>query len=219
MCARYGFVPIRDRILDLFGVDGAWPNLPVIAPTNDVPAVSGGTGSPTLRFLRWGLVPTWTDDQKETGHINARGESLFERPAFREAARKRRCLLPATWFFEWGGPSGARQAYRFELADGAPFAFAGIWEPPALNRSDATCALVTTAANALVAEVHDRMPVILPPDAYEGWLDSDVSNPDALGALLQPFAADAMRRRPASREETLPPKAPRRLSQASLFDL
>lgn len=219
MCARYGFVPIRDRILDLFGVNGAWPDLPVIAPTNDVPVVTAAPGGRALSYYRWGLVPLWTDDPKETGHINARGESLFERRTFREAARRRRCLLPATWFFEWGGPPGARQAYRFELDDGAPFAFAGIWEPPAPNRREATCALVTTSANELVAQIHDRMPVILPPDVHDLWLDPEASNPDALGALLRPYAADRMRRREASREEALPPKAPKRLSQATLFDL
>ncbi|MCW5941665.1 MAG: SOS response-associated peptidase [Fimbriimonadaceae bacterium] len=219
MCARYGFVPMRDRLLDLFGVDGAWPELPVIAPTNDVPAVFESDGSRILSFLRWGLVPRWSDDPKETGHINARSETVFERSVFREAARKRRCLLPATSFFEWGGEKSARQAYRFSLLDGGTFAFAGIWEEATKNRKDATCALLTVGPNELVSPIHDRMPVILRPDAYGVWLDGSLDSPDALGSVLTPYPASAMKRTTATREETLPPKAPPRLSQGSLFDL
>jgi putative SOS response-associated peptidase YedK len=177
-----------------------WRSRYNLAPGETVPvmrAQAGGEGrSLEVAKMRWGLIPRWTKDAATaTAPANARAESLAIRPAFREAFRLRRCLVPATGFYEWQGPSRRRQPYLFRLLDGTPLCFAGVWESwrdPADGRTIDTCAIITTAPNELVRVIHDRMPAILAPDEVGSWLDPRLAEPRELAPLLHPYAADAM---------------------------
>src|SRR5262249_36503826 len=148
--------------------------------------------------LRWGLVPGWSDPTSAAAPlINARAETAAQRPAFRDAFRARRCIVPASGFYEWAQRGDFRQPYWIAVHDGAPFGIAGLWDrwtapSGALLES---CALLTVAANARIAELHDRMPAILAPDAYAAWLDP-AREVAALAALLAPLASDALALRP-----------------------
>ena len=151
-------------------------------------AAGEGAAGRHLVLLRWGLIPSWAKDPAIGARmINARAETLAEKPAFRTAFRKRRCLVLADGFYEWQKRgSGPKQPYRIARGDGAPFAFAGLWErwrDPADGRSVETCTIVTTDANALLRPIHHRMPVILGPEAYGPWLDP-ASEAERLQALL-----------------------------------
>ncbi|MCW3049675.1 MAG: response-associated peptidase [Solirubrobacterales bacterium] len=172
-----------------------------VAPGDDVVAVTTDReGNPRGDVLRWGLVPHWTDDPR-TGFkmINARAETLAERPAYREAFAGRRCLVLADGFYEWERrPGGPKQAWWITRADGEPFAFAGLWATWRGGEPEAeplrTCTIVTTRANAAIGHIHDRMPVILPRDAEAAWLDH-ATPAGALHELLAPLdpAATGMR--------------------------
>ena len=187
MCARFSLAG-PERIADRypqFKLHGGWPRRYNIAPTQDVLAVRND-GAGEVAPLRWGLVPYWAKDlsigQKL---INARAETLAEKPAFRTALQKRRCIVFADGYYEWTGPKGRKQPYRFTVGDGAPFAFAGLWERWGPKEAPvATCAIVTCAPNALCAPFHDRMPAILDDGALDAWLHGDVA--DALDVLV-PF--------------------------------
>jgi putative SOS response-associated peptidase YedK len=163
-----------------------------IAPGDDVVAVTTDReGAPRGELLRWGLVPHWAE-QARTGlkMINARAETIADRPAYRDAFRTRRCLIVADGFYEWQARPGlSKQAWWVTRADGAPFAFAGLWATwhgsdgaPALR----TCAIVTTHPSASLRDLHDRMPVILPPESEAAWLDP-AAGPDELLEMLAPF--------------------------------
>jgi putative SOS response-associated peptidase YedK len=159
-----------------------------IAPTQTVFAVrltAAGQREPV--FLRWGLIPAWADDPTIGQRLlNARSETAAEKPAFREAFRKRRCLIPADGFFEWRAEKRKKQPYLFHRPDGRPFVFAGLWERKERLREPPleTCTILTTAANEVVRPFHDRMPVILTPGQAADWLAA------ADAALLQPTADD-----------------------------
>lgn len=178
-----------------------------IAPTQDVLTVRHENGERRAEMMRWGLVPSWADSPKVGARmINARAETLAERPSFRAAFRRRRCLIPADGFYEWRREGKGRVPIRFALASGEPFAFAGLWErwerpgePPLLS-----CAIVTTRANELVAPIHDRMPAILAPDAERVWMDADITDAALLGELLAPRPSELMRAREASRAVNSP---------------
>jgi putative SOS response-associated peptidase YedK len=157
-----------------------------------------------MSIQRWGLVPHWAKDIK-IGYkmINARSETILEKPSFRTAFKKRRCLIPADGFYEWkkeGADNKAKQPFHFGMKDDSLFAFAGIWEQWKSPEGTVleTCAILTTTPNELVADVHDRMPVILPPTQYELWLSAEPERVAQLQNLLVPFAADAMKRYPVS---------------------
>jgi putative SOS response-associated peptidase YedK len=195
MCARFQFAPPEDWMEEL-GLTTAPEVAPRynIAPSQDVLAVRRErTGSRQARLLRWGLVPSWAPDPDVgSGLINARAESVALRTAFRESFRQRRCLVPAQGFYEWKKFGRAREPWLIRLRDGHTFAFAGLWDRWTRAESPIeSCALVTTTANALVAPIHDRMPVILDRADYARWLDPDASEAD-LRALLQPFPPGAM---------------------------
>jgi putative SOS response-associated peptidase YedK len=150
-------------------------------------------GANAVEEMVWGLVPAWSRDPNIGSKlINARAETLAEKPAFREALRRRRCALLADGFYEWR----AKRPVRFTLADERPFAFAGLWEPSA--GGGATCTIVTCEANALVRPVHGRMPVILADEALEPWLATTELAPADVARLLQPYDPAAMRARDAS---------------------
>ena len=185
MCARFSLAG-PERIADRypqFKLRAGWPRRFNIAPTQDVLAVRNDAAG-EIAPLRWGLVPYWAKDlaigQKL---INARAETLAEKPAFRSALERRRCVIFADGFYEWTGAKGSKQPYRFTVGDGGPFAFAGLWERWGPKDAPvATCAIVTCAPNALCAPFHDRMPAILDDGELETWLHADV--PDALGVLV-----------------------------------
>lgn len=147
-----------------------------VAPTDDVLAVTTTRdGSPRGELLRWGLVPSWSTDPRGAHRmINARAETLQQRPAFRSALERFRCLIIADGFYEWGhDESGVKRAFHITRADHEPFAFAGLWSAWHRGESDEvrSCAIVTTAANATIAPLHDRMPVILDRDNEGVWLE------------------------------------------------
>jgi putative SOS response-associated peptidase YedK len=152
-------------------------------------------GERLLEMRRWGLVPGWARDPRVGNRmINARSETVAERPAFRTAFRVRRCLVPADGFYEWAGGPGPRQPYYIALADGSPFAIAGLWEQWSREGNDVieSCTLLTTRANERVAAVHDRMPVILEAEDYERWLDPALRDPDRLRDMLRPLPAERL---------------------------
>jgi putative SOS response-associated peptidase YedK len=170
-----------------------------IAPTQEVLAVRQPDASgPEAAWLRWGLVPSWSH-APHGGMINARAETLARQPSFRAAFRKRRCLVLADGFYEWKATNGGKQPYYLRLADGSPFAFAGISERAEVDGKHLeSCAIVTTDANELVRPLHDRMPVILAREDFSLWLDPNRHGDAELQALLRPFPSSAMTAYPVS---------------------
>ena len=164
-----------------------------IAPTQAVAIVQIAAGTSVRRWqmVRWGLIPSWAKDASIGNRmINARGETLADKPAFRAAFRRRRCLVPADGYFEWQKTGSVKQPYYIRLCDDRPFAMAGLWESwlnPTTNEPLQSCTIITTQANQLTQPIHDRMPVILDAADYELWLDPQLQDPERLGALLRPF--------------------------------
>jgi putative SOS response-associated peptidase YedK len=158
-------------------------------------------GSRRLDFLTWGLIPSWADDPNIGDHmINARAETVAEKPAFRTAFRTQRCLVVADGFYEWKKEVGWKQPYFVHMKDDRPFGFAGLWEQ--WNKRDEpiySCALLTTDANDVLAPIHDRMPVIIPRENYDPWLDPGNHDPKRLRPLLVPFPADEMEAYPVTK--------------------
>jgi putative SOS response-associated peptidase YedK len=167
-----------------------------IAPSQNICVVLERDGEQCVEFFQWGLIPSWSKEPK--GFINARAETLREKPSFSESFRAKRCLIPADGFFEWKRSGKWRQPYFFQLHDGEPFAFAGIWDTWQSNSHRLfSCAIITTSANEVLAPVHDRMPAILRPESYSDWL-SEWTRPDDLTRLLIPFPSEEMRSHPVS---------------------
>ena len=172
-----------------------------IAPTQQVAAVANN-GQHKLELFRWGLIPSWAKDPAIGNRmINARAESLAEKPSFRAAFKRRRCLILTDGFYEWRKDPGGKTPMYIQLKSGRPFAFAGLWE--AWRSQDAktvlSCTIITTTPNTLMEKIHDRMPAILKPDVYEHWLDPDEQEPDTLSRLIKPYPASLMRAFPVSR--------------------
>ena len=176
-----------------------------IAPTQPVPVIRQNPKEPVreLSLMRWGLIPSWAKDSAGAASmINARAETAATKPAFRDALKSRRCLIPADGFYEWMRTGKAKQPYCFEVNEGELFAFAGIWDrwkDPSGNWVT-SCSILTTTANAVTSAVHDRMPVILDPDSYDLWLDPGMRDVAAAAAsdLLKPYDARLMRCYPVS---------------------
>jgi putative SOS response-associated peptidase YedK len=162
------------------------------------------TGQRSLDLLKWGLIPYWVSDPKGGRKpINAKAETVATVPTFREAYRKRRCILPVDGFFEWRATKGGKQPYAIAMKDGAPFGIAGLWEnwkDPKSGEWIRTFAVITVPANELVAEIHDRMPAILKPESYERWLGDEPDPRD----LLVSFPSAPMRMWPISRRVNKP---------------
>ena len=204
MCGRFTQAAPGEVIAEAFGL----PEVPElaprynIAPTQEVAAVrAGAAGGRELVALHWGLIPAWANDRAVAARmINARAETLAAKAAFRSAFRARRCLVVADGFYEWRKVAAAKRPYFIGLAGGGPFGFAGLWERWAGAGDEAveSCTIVTTAANELVAPIHDRMPVILEPAEFALWLDPALRDPEALQALLRPRAAAGMVAYPVS---------------------
>lgn len=202
MCGRFGFDMPPKRTAAAFGLTEEPQYAPGLncAPGAYVLAIlSTQEGGRIGRSLRWGLVPHWAKDPK-LGYkmFNARSETVAEKPAFRTAFKRRRCLIPATRFYEWIKTGARKEPYAFGMADDAAFAMAGLWEswqgPEEIGLY--TCTIITTRANALVAPLHDRMPVILSPGGCARWLDPGASV-SGLHDLLQPCDPEEMRVRQA----------------------
>jgi len=174
-----------------------------IAPSQEV-AVVANNGQNEVEFFQWGLVPSWAKDPAiGNPMINARAESLAEKPSFQRAFRRRRCLILADGFYEWRKePEGrAKTPMYIRLKSGKPFAFAGLWEiwRPEDGTSLKSCAIITTTPNKLMEQIHNRMPVILPREACEQWLNPEEQPPDKLMGLLNPYPAEEMAAYPVSR--------------------
>lgn len=222
MCARFTLRISPATLATMFELDEI-PEIPIrynIAPTQDIAAVTESReGDRRLRFLRWGLVPSWAKSPA-VGQmmINSKAETLSQKSAFKRAFERRRCLIPADGFYEWaevpagppenslfegvepGPPKTRKQPYLISLKGGEPFAFAGIWErwgDPKGQTVD-SCSIVTTDSNELIAPVHDRMPVILGPDAYDLWLDRSEMNTKKLTPMLVPYPAREMEMMPVN---------------------
>jgi len=205
MCGRFSLTADVNAVQEAF----PWVNVPPeirprynVAPTQPV-AVVPNDGKNQLDYFTWGLIPSWAKDpQIGSRMINARAETLAEKPAFRAAFRRRRCLILADGFFEWQQKPGqkSKTPMYIRLASGQPFAFAGLWEiwssPDGSDILSTT--IITTEPNDLMAAIHNRMPVILPPDGYTTWLATGEGNPKELSALLKPYPADQMQAYPIS---------------------
>ena len=204
MCGRYTLKTPVEELAEEFGFEASSVELPPnynVAPTQEVAAILEEGGKRRLELLRWGLIPSWADDPSIGSRmINARSETAPEKPSFRRAFRERRCLIPADGFYEWQRTNGAKQPYYIRMKEGRPFAFAGLWESWKDNGGPEirSCTILTTKPNALAAEIHDRMPVILPAGSYDAWLDPETGR-DELYGLLAPYPEDEMEAYPVSR--------------------
>ena len=197
MCGRYSLIADLGDLARRFEFDGDWDAFDKrhnIAPTQEVLTVVGGEKR-RGGFMRWGLIPHWAKTASIGSRmINARAETVAERPAFRDALRRRRCLVLADGFYEWQKVAGGKRPMRITLKSGEPFAFAGlwaVWRDPQGNRIP-SCTIITTEANDLLRPIHDRMPVILPRDLEDLWLDASVDDPGALSSLLAPYQDGTM---------------------------
>jgi putative SOS response-associated peptidase YedK len=198
MCGRYTVAVDPQLLAERFNVA-----LPAdveprynVAPSQPVLTVTERSAGRELLIARWGLVPHWAKEPKVGFKmINARAETLAEKSTYRRLLTRGRCLILADGFYEWRlDPDGAKRPVRFALGDGSPFGFAGlwtIWRDPESREPLYSCTIVTTSANPLVAPVHDRMPVILPREAEDAWLDRGLPVDEAL-ALLRPYPAEGM---------------------------
>jgi putative SOS response-associated peptidase YedK len=235
MCGRFVSSTPTDQLASYFAVDAVpeqlldrGPNYNT-APTSGVFVVYRDGSLRRLDAFRWGLVPGWAKDVSIGNRmINARAETLAEKPSYRRAFQRRRCIIPADGFYEWTMPPGAskKQPYFIHRPDGEPFAFAGLWEewrgpkrvgaeaegaeggadaeggaePAAVSAPLRSCTIITTTANEAIEAIHDRMPVILPSAAWEQWLSPDEHDVESLGRLLVPAPPQLIRMHPVSTE-------------------
>lgn len=200
MCGRFTNKMTWQELVELYDIHNVAfrPNLPPrynIAPTQTVPVIRGSAQGRELALMRWGLLPSWAKDIK-LGYklINARADTVAVKPSFRDAFRRRRCLVPADGFYEWRTEGGVKQPYRIVVGDEEPFAMAGLWESwvaredgggVAKGETVESFTVITTDANEKIAHIHGRMPVILPRNAWDGWLSGAAG-----GEVLRPFPAE-----------------------------
>jgi len=209
MCGRFTLRTPSNVLLEQFllSVEPELAPRYNIAPTQPVAVVrlDPHREGRQLAMLRWGLIPSWAKDPAMGNRmINARGETVAEKPAFRSAFKRRRCLVLADGYYEWQKRGREKQPYHIRLRDDRPFAFAGLWETwkgvadGPLTGPIESCTIITMAANELTREIHDRMPVILHPKDHDLWLDPAVQDRDRLTPLLRPFDSDRMIAEPVS---------------------
>jgi putative SOS response-associated peptidase YedK len=209
MCGRYTLATPVNNLVEQFAIN-EYPSASItpsynIAPTQGVATVLVEEEKRKLEMLRWGLIPAWADDPSVGNKmINARAETVSEKPSYRKAFKDRRCLVLTDGFYEWQRTPNGKQPYYIHMRDGSPFAFAGLWETWRDGEEIRSCTIITTEANELVGEVHHRMPVILLPDDYDLWLDPDFEETEALTSLLRPYPSRAMEAYPVSRRVNSP---------------
>lgn len=195
MCGRFAQKSSAKKIAKKFKVEELPPLAERynVAPSQSVLAVREASGGREASFLKWGLVPRWAKDAGIGNRlINARSETVTEKPSFREAFARRRCLIPADGFYEWSRRGDGKRPYYFQMKDGEPFAIAGLWERWESEGGPLeTCTLLTTGANELLSPYHDRMPVIVRPEDYDLWLDVGVKGAGLLN-LLRPYPHEGM---------------------------
>jgi putative SOS response-associated peptidase YedK len=206
MCGRYRLSRRKQLVEEYFGAvsrDDDWNPRYNIAPSQPVVTIRQDAREPvrTLSTMRWGLIPSWSKDPS-IGYktINARAETVATTPSFREPFKSQRCLVPADGFYEWKREAKTKQPYCFEVNDGELFAFAGLWDRWMNPRGELieSCSILTTTPNSLLADIHDRMPVILSPENHDLWLDPGLSNTSSLSEMLKPFDPRSLRRYPVS---------------------
>jgi putative SOS response-associated peptidase YedK len=206
MCGRFRLSREGKEIIEDFAVDGEieWSPRYNIAPSDAVPIIRQDHHNPVRKFglARWGLIPSWAKDATiGFKTINAASETAAAKPAFRDAMKWRRCLIPADGFYEWKALAAKqKQPYCFGMADDSMFAFAGLWDRwrDSQGNTLASCTILTTKPNALVSEIHDRMPAILRREDYDLWLDPGIVEPARVADLLLPLDPRLMRKYPVS---------------------
>lgn len=211
MCGRYNIIPKAQEWLDAFEIiqgqeviENLKPSYNV-APSQNVPAVRIEEGQRTACLLRWGLIPFWAKDKK-IGYkmINARAETVAEKPAYRSAFKRHRCLIPASGFYEWRQTNG-KQPYNIHMKNGRPFAFAGLWEHwEHEDEKIESCTIIVTDGNELMQPIHNRMPVILNQQDFDLWLDPEMSDKDKLMPLLVPYQGNDLEAYPVSKAVNTP---------------
>ncbi len=207
VCNRYRLTYAKPYLAERFEAFGEIEDRPRynIAPTQQVVTVRIEDGKKTRKFttMRWGLIPSWAKDMRiGTQTLNARSETVTTKPAFRDSILRKRCLIPTDGFYEWRKMGSVKQPYCFEVGESEVFALAGLWdqwESPE-GQIIESCTILTTTANSLIADMHDRMPVIVPLGKYDVWLDPDVTDFEAVRDILKPYDANLMRRYPISRK-------------------
>ena len=205
MCGRFSITGDLDFYAEYFGVDDvlterlekSWN----VAPTDPVYVIRESDGRRQLGSMRWGLIPHWAKDIRSI-QINARSETVATTAAFRDSFARKRCLIPADGFYEWESPEEGRAPHWVYRADGHPMVFAGIWATrldPQTDTWHRTCSIVTKDAEGVIASIHDRMPVALASDVWDGWLDRDLRDPEAAIALLRPIDSESIMEHVVSR--------------------
>ncbi len=206
MCGRFALAVSPETLKSHFNLSGALDLMPSwnIAPSlNIVTITADQAGSRQLNLRRWGLIPSWAKDAAVGNKLNnARGETVAEKPSFRSALKTRRCLIPASGFYEWHTENGVKQPYYISLKSGEPMAFAGLWESwqPAQGEAIESCCIITTDANAIMEPIHERMPVIVDAEQWPLWLSAQEQKADHLQPLLSPHETSSMQAWPVSRE-------------------
>jgi len=197
MCGRFTVISAPEAMRELFRYPEQ-PNFPPrynVAPTQPIAVVRLQEAKRQFVLMRWGLLPSWVKDPKAFSLlINARGESVLDKPAFSNAMKRRRCLIPADGFYEWQATGGRKQPYYVRAKSGAPLAFAGLWETwtgPNGEELD-TAAIITTTANRALAAIHARMPVIVPEEAFDLWLNCAEVDAETAAALIAPAPDDLL---------------------------
>jgi putative SOS response-associated peptidase YedK len=203
MCGRFTLRAPAERVKREFQLEEV-PSIEArfnVAPTQNILAVRHSPDGSEVAMLKWGLIPSWAKDAAIGAKlINARSETVEEKPSFREAFKRRRCIIPADGFYEWQRMGSRKQPFYFRLKDDRLFGFAGLWDKwrSPDGESLETCSILTTEANDVLSTVHDRMPVILHRETYDLWLDDDVRKQDLRKELLRPFPASEMTAYPVS---------------------
>mgnify|MGYP001241983556 CR=1 FL=1 len=203
MCGRYTLTVNIKTVAEVFGVAPTLETTPRynVAPTQEVVTILRN-GTDHLAQLRWGLIPSWAKDESVGSRmINARAETLAEKPSFKGLLRSKRCLVIADGFYEWKQENGSKTPMYITMKSGEPFAFAGLWDnwKSPDGQQIRSCTIITTQPNEVVASIHNRMPAILVPDAGELWLDTNLRDEAALMHWLAPYPADQMTARAVSR--------------------
>jgi putative SOS response-associated peptidase YedK len=203
MCGRYTVTATPEVLRALFGY-AEQPNFPPrynVAPTQPIAIVRLMNGKRQFALVRWGLLPSWVKDPKAFSLlINARGETVNDKPAYKAAMKRRRCLIPADGFYEWKAGGVRKQPFYIRAKSGEPFAFAGLWESWTGPNGEEleTAAIVTTAANQTLAPIHDRMPVVIAPEQFDLWLGGADEDTTAATALIRPAPGDLLEAIPVS---------------------